>query len=375
MNSNKFIWVFGFAFFFSLQQHSVLIAPTFALEGIVRPYQSIRSAGMGGVRLTAGFYDENFFSNPARVTANPRWKVQLPDLLFESTATTFKTIGTLISSSGENFLGKLAGTAGENNHVRIQTTFPGVYIPKEKWSFAFAMISSSQADIDLRRSFNIEPTFLTDVGPAFNVGRKLLENDALSVGITAHATYRIFTNITFLDLIKGASFSPSKSGGEGAHLDFDLGATYELPWKPCEGVDLSAALAINNLFGGKYSNLGFKPFNLSALPQKQPRSLGFGVAARKAELWKFTDAVLALEFTDIGNNPNGSLFRTVHLGGETHYGVLRGRVGINQGYFALGVGVQTRAFEFDLATYGEEMSLNVGGLQDRRFAVKLSFQI
>ena len=42
-----------------------------ALDQIIRPYQSVRSAGMGGVRITTGLYDENFFNNPARVTANP----------------------------------------------------------------------------------------------------------------------------------------------------------------------------------------------------------------------------------------------------------------------------------------------------------------
>jgi len=32
-----------------------------AVDQITRPYQSVRSAGMGGVRITTGLYDENFF--------------------------------------------------------------------------------------------------------------------------------------------------------------------------------------------------------------------------------------------------------------------------------------------------------------------------
>ena len=34
-----------------------------AIERITRPYQSVHSAGMGGVKLTTGFYDENFYGN------------------------------------------------------------------------------------------------------------------------------------------------------------------------------------------------------------------------------------------------------------------------------------------------------------------------
>jgi len=37
--------------------------------------------------------------------------------------------------------------------------------------------------------------------------------------------------------------------------------------------------------------------------------------------------------------------------------------------------LQFSAINIDLATYGEEMSLNVGGLQDRRFALRFGIDI
>ena len=55
----------------------------YALDQIIRSYQSARSSAMGSVVLTTGLYDENFFGNPARVTANPTWKLQLPDPMVE----------------------------------------------------------------------------------------------------------------------------------------------------------------------------------------------------------------------------------------------------------------------------------------------------
>jgi hypothetical protein len=349
-----------------------------ALDNIIRPYQSARGAGMGGLRITSGLYDENFFGNPARAAANPKWKVSLLDLTVETTPSTIDTIGDL--AGGGDTLNKIADTAGTNNHGRIQTVFPAVYIPRlfgGKNSIAIGLIANTQFDVDLRRSYQLDPRSITDIGPAVTFARSFM-NDRLAVGVTGHATYRLATRegYSFVDLIRGSSISPTQSGGQGAHIDFDVGSTYDLPIVIPGEVIISTAVSINHLLGGNYSNLGLELVDgMEGKPRPQPRSLGFGAAARKAQLWKFSDAMVGLEFLDIGNNPDGSLFRTVHLGGELRYGVLAPRLGINQGYFAGGLGINLKVLEIDLATYGEEMSLNVGGLQDRRYVAKIAIQI
>src|SRR5690606_20233983 len=68
-----------------------------AADRIIRPFHSVRSLGMGGVFLTTGLYDENFFGNPARVTANPKWKVQIFDLAVEANASTISSLSSLLS--------------------------------------------------------------------------------------------------------------------------------------------------------------------------------------------------------------------------------------------------------------------------------------
>jgi CO/xanthine dehydrogenase Mo-binding subunit len=67
--------------------------------------------------------------------------------------------------------------------------------------------------------------------------------------------------------------------------------------------------------------------------------------------------------------------RTVHIGAETRMSVLLPRVGINQGYFCGGLGLDLKYFTLDVGTYGEEMSLNPGGLGDRRYTAKIAIQI
>jgi hypothetical protein len=350
-----------------------------ALDQIIRPLQSIRAGGMGGVRLTTGLYDENFFNNPARVTANPKFRFSILDVMAEGNSNLPSTISN-ITGSGD-LLTKIGSGAGSNNHVRVQTTFPGIYIPTGddgKWAFAFAIISSTQADIDLRQSFSVSPQAISDIGPAFTVGRKLLDDNALSVGATSHLTYRLASdqNYTFVDLIRGRSLSPLQTGGQGTGLDFDLGATYRLPLLTDSPFKFNVAASIGNLLGGTYANIGFRPIaSMVLLPPAQPRTYGFGGSATRESWWKLTDTTFALEFTDIGNNPDGGFFRLVHLGAETHLSVFAFRAGVNQGYLTAGMGIDLRFVTLELATYGEEMSLNPGGLEDRRYALKLAFQI
>jgi len=347
-----------------------------ALDQIIKPYQSVRSSGMGGLKLTTGLYDENFFGNPARVVENPKWKVGLLDPMAETSSSTLSNLSSL-AGSGDT-LTNLAGTSGKNNHARLQFTSPSVYINKGegKWAFAFAMMTSLQADVNLRSSYQLNPTTIVDMGPAFTVGRTFFPDERLAVGLTTHATYRLATDSNFgmADLIQGRSLSPTQSGGEGAHLDLDLGSTYRLPWEWKDFV-FDTGLAINNLLGGKYSNLSLSIAGTNASTIPQPRTFGFGVSARRPTWGKFNNTTFALEFQDIGNNTNGSLFRTLHLGGETNWKRLALRAGLNQGYLAAGLGIDLWALTLDVSTYGEEMTLNAGGLEDRRYAVKIGLQI
>ncbi|OFZ21022.1 MAG: hypothetical protein A2X94_06735 [Bdellovibrionales bacterium GWB1_55_8] len=348
-----------------------------ALEQIIRPYQNARSSGMGGVKITTGFYDENFFGNPARVTHNPKFRLSLLEPTFEINPNSISTVSDL--AGADDILQTLGDTAGRSNHVRVQTVFPSIYIPTNngaRMSYAFGVIMNSQGDVALRRSFQVNPQAVVDIGPALTIGRRFLANDALSVGLTSHLIYRAAarTNLSLGDLLEDSSMSPERIGGDGAMVDFDLGATYELPWIWKDFQFLTGA-AINNVLGGKYSNLNLQVIDNTAGALEQPRTLGLGITARRAKLGPFRDFQTAFEITDIGNNDGGSLFRLIHIGAEAHYGVLAPRLGINQGYLTGGLGLNTRFFSLDYAYYGEELTLNAGGYEDRRHIVKIAFHI
>ncbi|MCC7440792.1 MAG: hypothetical protein IT285_04105 [Bdellovibrionales bacterium] len=343
---------------------------------IYRPFQSMRSISMGGVRYTQGLYAENFHGNPARVTANPQWRVQLPDVMVETTWATLENLDPLLE--GGDIMEAISASSGDNLHTRIQMSFPSVYVPKEKWGFAVGLLSSMQSDISLRNSYRTENQTIADVDLAITVGRKLLEEDRLSVGGTVRYGSRLSSDsgFTIVDFFQGASLSPLKNGAAGAHAELDLGGTYRMPFTLWDFA-FDGALSMNNLLtGGTY---GMVKYNLeggsSGKPLKQPRTLSFGMSAKRESIWKFTDLIVALEITELGYTTGGSLFKHIHLGTEAKWSVFRPRLGINQGYLTAGVGMDLKVFTFELATYGEELGKTVGSREDRRVAMRFSFQI
>ncbi|MBU6375973.1 MAG: hypothetical protein KGQ59_08265 [Bdellovibrionales bacterium] len=350
-----------------------------ASDQIIKPLQTVRSSGMGGLKLTTGLYEDNFFGNPARVLANPKWKVTIFDPTIETSRSTITNVSDVASSSGDS-LAAIGDTAGNNNHGRIQLSTLSFYIPKGegRWALAVApLLTQIQFDVMLRNSYQISPVAIADIGPALTYGRTFFEDERLSIGVTPHVTARMATTSEFTlpDLISGKSLKPGESGGAGAHFDVDFGSTYRLPLQ-LASFNFDAAFAVNNVLGGKYQNLKtIKIGSANTPPPAQPRSFGLGIAGIREEWGKFRNTVFGLEVQDLGNNKNGSLFRTLHLGGETNWRRLAVRAGLNQGYWTAGVGFDLWVLNFDVCSYGEELSLNTGGYEDRRYALRIALQI
>ena len=376
MKKNLFLIAIAAA---SVASFSASEAEARSFDNIIRPYTSARANGMGGVRYTTGMFDENFFGNPAKTSDNPHWRLDIINLLFEVNSGSIKNLGKL-TKSGDT-IENVASTAGTNNHVRIQTVIPAFYSPHffdVRNSFAVGLVHSTQADIGLRKDMALEPNVFTDIGPAVTFSRKFLPEERLAVGVTAHYVYRAATrgDYSTIDYIRGNNFKSVKDiAGEGADADADIGMRHNINWSP-SGWELQDAFTINNVKGGKYD----QKLNLMSgdqpLPVSQPRTYNAGLAARKPGFLGFSTSTFAFEVQDIGNNSGGSLFRLLHLGGELgikDYIFLR--AGVNQGYLTAGVGLDLPVLKLDFATYGEEMSLNAGGQEDRRYALRLGIAL
>ena len=88
---------------------SFITSSAFAFDNIIRPYQSARTSGMGGVFETTGLYDQNFYGNPARVTANPTWRLTIFDPMVETDSSAVSHVNAITSSG--NTVQQVAETA------------------------------------------------------------------------------------------------------------------------------------------------------------------------------------------------------------------------------------------------------------------------
>ncbi len=352
---------------------------SFAYAPIIRDFHSVRAAGMGDVRYTTGEFEENFYANPARITDNPDSRFQLPQLSFEAGSTALSTLSTL-TSSGNKGLSGFKGVVGEPLSARFQMVFPGYYSRNfitEDWSLGIGMLLSAQTVAEVGQSGSIDPLVLMNVGPSITVARRLLDENRLTVGVTARTEFRANANSNFSiqDFLGGTKVSDAVKGGNGAGFDFDLGTTFKPHWT-LGGFSYQVGFAINNIMDGKYTNIG-KPIKTdwSADPLQSPRTYNFGVSARHTGIPVFDSVLFALEVTDIGNNTNGSFYRLLHAGSEAKWKDLIARVGLNQGYYTAGFGIDLGFFNANLATYGEELGLNAGVREDRRYALQIGFEI
>ncbi len=351
----------------------ILTVPAHALDQITRPYLSVRSMGMGSTRITTGLYDDNFFNNPARVTANPSSKFTF----FDITPLDINTHALRILSplmAGQDPLTTISDSAGDNIHERFQMVLPAYYLAAtgdRRLALAFGMFTSVQTDVDLRESYRLNLGAVVDVGPALTVGYKVLPNETLTVGVTSHISYRISTdpNYSLVDYIGGTSPSIGNLAGDGSMLDFDLGVTSRIA--QLGNFEITFAAAIQNLLGGTYSNLPLKPLNFSHTPMNQPRSYGLGISAVRPSWGFLQDTTFAIEASDVLNNTDGSLFRLIHIGAETRWRSFLVRLGLNQGYWTAGMTLDVRFITLNFATYGEELGLNAGILEDRRYAASV----
>ena len=231
----------------------------------------------------------------------------------------------------------------------------------------------------ISKNYNMSSQSFGGVTAAFGFGYAfdiLGEND-LKTGLNVKLVTILgsYTTLTYSDVVQN---NLSNLVGSATDLDFDLGATFDLPWQVKE-FTFTTGLALRNLLGSSMIDLGLE-FS-DSLPaggagvSAPPIELQLGVSATRKTLWKFHDWTTALDFQNIGNNGNGSLFRTIHLGTEIWWEIIAARVGLYQGYPTWGLGIDAGVFQLDIASYVEEMGLNVGTDPDHRYAVEIQFAI
>ncbi len=351
----------------------------FAYSPIQQDYRSTRTVGMGGVRFTTGLYEENFFGNPARSADNPEFRLQLLKTTAETSAGSLDSLKNL--SGRTDGASGFAGVVGEPLYARIQMIPLAVHFRNfltDKWSMGAGLYFSGSTNPSLSQSGAVDPSGVFALGPVLNLSRRFLEEDRLVIGMNLKGQFRASardSGLTVQRFLSGSGGNgPLVRSGNGVGVDADLGVTLKPRWKMLD-FEYELGFSVNNVLGGGYRNLGKPLRTWPEDPLPANRTFNLGVSAKRKGLFIFDQVLFAIESSDLGNNRDGSFFRTLHMGAEAEWKILSLRTGVNQGYFTGGLGIDLFVFELNFATYGEELGLNPGIAEDRRYSLDLGFKI
>jgi hypothetical protein len=141
------------------------------------------------------------------------------------------------------------------------------------------------------------------------------------------------------------------------------------------GVNLSLPGPVSPTLSLVWRNMGVTKFShergLKAPPSdRDEMSLGAGITI-DALLVKIRPAI---DYRHI-NWANEQFGKKLHLGVEVSLPIIDVRVGLNQGYYTLGAGVDLGFIRVDAATYGVELGEYPGQLQDRRYALQFTLEM
>lgn len=187
-----------------------------------------------------------------------------------------------------------------------------------------------------------------------------------SVGFTARRVNRTGTNLPLgpsvlatlnIDEIK----NHMKDRGTGYGLDFGTMITVPSPIRP------TVAFTIRDM--------GFTTFSFDEglrAPPRQDPDMSLGASITVDALIVSITPSFDYRYLD---RPDIQTGKKLHLGLEFELPLLSLRVGLNQGYYTAGVGLDMGIVSIDAATYGVELGEYPGQLEDRRYLVQLKVQL
>jgi hypothetical protein len=329
---------------------------------LVDTWGSARAAGMGNAFTAVAGEGEALFYNPAalaRVSGfhwtiiDPRVGVNGPQAL--EVAAVAGNSGTTADKLNDLF-GKSVWVGGGS-----KTSF---VVP----NFGIAAYANGDVGVNLQNPAypQLNLNYIFDYGIALGGAIDLIPS-IWSVGLTARRVNRTGTNLPLGASVLATLNSDDilqghlKDRGTGYGLDFGTMLTLPSPIRP------TVAFTIRDL---GYTTFSFDE-GLSAPPRSEP-DMTLGASITIDGLIASITPSIDYRYLD---RPDIQTGKKLHLGLEFDLPLLSLRVGLNQGYYTAGVGLDMGIVAIDAATYGVELGEYPGQLEDRRYLVQLKIQL
>ncbi len=333
-------------------------------------YNGIRGLGMGGAAVAVVNDETALISNPAALGKLRNYFLTIADPELDIGADTEAVVGAGLTTfkDPQTTLAKIKLAPKRRLYERAQI-FPSIVVPN--FGAGLFIKYEASAFIDSTTGF-YNYNYTNDTAAVLGFNFRMFDG-IVKLGINArgvnHATVRkndLPTTSTTLSL--------NTIGKEGFGVASDAGLLISLPitFLPTIGV------VYRDIGNTKYTINNGMFLNTTQRPDATPATLDAGFAifpiigknSRMAITGELKDIMVAAEPA-----AQDVIARRIHAGLEFNFGdVFFVRGGMNQRYFTAGVELSMYAYQFQLATYGEDVGTKATPLEDRRYVAKFAWR-
>lgn len=330
-------------------------------------YKGIRSLGMGGAGVAVVNDETALLVNPAGLGKLRDYYITIFDPEIELGSSTYKAAGTDVVNlrNPQKALDKANSHPDTRMHERAQV-FPSIVVP----NFGFGLFGKVETDAELdstTNKFNFDYT--NDFAGVFGVDFRFL-NGILKIGANARVVNRGEIHKTDIDPTSTGLTLPSLlSEGMGVASDSGLMLSAPVAWLP------TLAATYHDMGRTTYSFRGGM-FNTTAeRPVSTAESVDVAVAIHPI-LGRRLRATWTAQMNDVTTlGRETDKLRRVHAGVELNYAdALFVRAGMNQRFWTAGLELAIVNYQFQAASYGEDIGVSGTPKEDRRYVVKFAFR-
>lgn len=329
-------------------------------------YNGIRGLSMGGVQIATVNDETAAIINPS-ATGKLRGKyltVVDPEVVLNDVAIDTQSSNLLDGIDPQKNLDSLRNSPGEHFHQTVQV-FPSFVMR----NFGFGFLGKYQVNAAVDdTATNFDYNYRNDFAAVVSANYRFMDGQ-VKLGVSGRLINRVEVSQTVA--ASSTNLQIGSLSSEGLGLGLDAGLTISPAWKTLPVF----TFVLRDIGDTKY-DLSDGLFNNTAnTPADTVQTLDFGVAfspiiGRRKWINFGIEYRDLLTLSDVDEH-----LRRAHFGLEINNGDrFFIRAGLNQGYWTAGLELAFAAFQFQIASFGEEIGTANDRQEDRRLSAKFSFR-
>lgn len=330
-------------------------------------YTGIRQMGMGGAGVATVNDETALLSNPAGLGRLRDYFITLIDPELEIGAETDKVAGmeAYRATSPQWALDKTKLNTDTNLHLKGQL-FPSIVVP----NFGIGVFWKNSVDALVNSTTNkFEYHYVNDYALVLGVNFRFFDG-RIKIGTNARVTNRTEVHNETIDPTSTTlTLDSLASSGVGVGSDSGIIMTAPWAWLP------SIAAVYRDVGRTSYTLRDGMTLTSTNKPESVPGTIDTAISIQPI-IGKRFRSTWSVEYRDVGNvYEETDAMRRIHGGVEFNFAdalFLRG--GMNQRYWTAGLELSMMNYQFQAASYGEDIGADGTPKEDRRYEVKFAFR-